>query len=137
AAPAARALDIPTLSIGSGFMQPPPGPPWPVFRDWEPVDRERLQRREAAIAAWCAAAGTWLDGDVVRLDADRSVYFTHAAFDHYGARAGRYVGPMAGCGEAPVWPSGERRVLVYLQPHYPYLDALHAALAARDDLAVL
>lgn len=138
AIPAARALGIPTIGLGSGFMQPPDGPPWPVFRDWQPVDASRIAEREGQILAWCGQAAGALDVDRVEIAPDRSLLFTYAPFDHYPARAqARYLGPMTGGGQPPCWPAGRRRVLVYLQPRYPYLDALHAALAARDDLAVL
>lgn len=138
AIPAARALRIPCLTLGSGFMQPPGGPPWPVFRDWEPVDASKIAEREERILAWSGQASEALGVGAVRLDAERSLLFTYAPFDHYPARGqASYLGPMTGTGLPPRWPAGRRRVLVYLQPRYPYLDTLHAALAARDDVAVL
>lgn len=138
AAPAARALGIPALTIGSGFMQPPPGPPWPVFRDWEPVDLQRIRQREEHIAGWCEQAASLLGRGSFGFEAERSLLFTYGPFDHYAQRHDAcYLGPMTGLGEPARWPAGRRRVFVYLQAHYPYLDALHAALAARGDLAVL
>ena len=133
AAPAARALGIRCVAIGTGFLVPPPGPPWPVFRTWEPVNAARIAQREEAVRDHARAlhAALGLHADDAFATGDAQALFTYPPLDHYPARAARpdvrNVGPMLGRGEPPVWPAGARRVLVYLPANHPLLGALEAA----------
>lgn len=138
--PAARSLGLRSVAIGTGFLVPPSGPPWPLFRTWEPDDDARRAQRDALLRQRVDALHRALDlpPQASLADGDAHALFTFAAFDHYvGRNAVTYLGPMLGRGEIPHWPQGERRVFLYLQPSYPHLAALHAALQQRTDLAVL
>ena len=137
---AARSLGLRTSAIGTGFLVPPPGPPWPLFRDWEAVDLSAVAALEQRIGAHLDQIGAALGVADVRgaLAGDRQLLFTQSALDHYPGRSGgHYVGPLAGDGVAPHWPAAPRRVFVYLQPHYAHLEPLRRALAERADLGVL
>jgi UDP:flavonoid glycosyltransferase YjiC (YdhE family) len=132
---AAARLGIPSVAIGTGFLCPPPGPPWPVFRDWEPVDVADVRAREARIAEHLAALGATPD----QLHGAASALFTWPDCDHYANRGAQahYLGPLAGTGAAPQWPAGSARILLYLQPGYAHLPLLREALSALPDVAVL
>ncbi len=138
---AAATLGLRSVAIGTGFLVPPPGPPWPLFRDWEPVDEASVRTREALLAQRLLAIGAQLGvrGDVfAALAGAAACLFTHAALDHYPVRCDpRYLGALHGTGCAPAWPGGTRRAFVYLHASYPHLDALLQALARRTDLSVL
>jgi UDP:flavonoid glycosyltransferase YjiC (YdhE family) len=136
---AARALGIPCLRIGNGFTLPP-GPPWPIFRDWEPVDSARVDQREAAIIDTLNTIGASIgvNDACAALTGDAEAVFTWPPFDHYAHRQqGVHVGALRGRGAPPAWPAGAKRVFVYLQPGYPHLALLESALRQRSDLAVL
>jgi len=138
--PAALSLGLRSVAIGTGFLVPPSGPPWPPFRTWEPDDVTRRAQRDALLRQRVDALHRALDlpPQATLPDGDAHALFTFTAFDHYAGRdAVTYVGPMLGRGEMPHWPQGERRVFLYLQPSYPHLATLHAALQQRTDLAVL
>lgn len=137
---AARALGIRCVAIGTGFLVPPPGPPWPVFRTWEAVDSARIAQRERVIAerwhAIQAALGVARHDQIDQ--GDEQALFTSAQYDHYPMRSkARYVGPMVGHGCAPCWPPGSKRVFVYLQPHPASLELLRERLVRDGDAAVL
>jgi UDP:flavonoid glycosyltransferase YjiC (YdhE family) len=139
---AAGALRLRCVAIGTGFLVPPPGPPWPPYRTWEAVDDERLAMREHQlrdrIAALRAALGLVREGALPAGDAQ--ALFTYPALDHYPARdpAGvAYVGPMLGQGGEPAWPAGSHRVLVYAPANHPLLGALHEALQEQREVAAL
>jgi hypothetical protein len=137
---AARSLDLRATAIGTGFLVPPPGPPWPLFRDWEAVDLSAVAALERRLGAHLDQIGAALGIADVRgaLAGDRQMLFTQAALDHYPGRSGaRHVGALAGEGAAPHWPATPRRVFVYLQPYYAHLEPLRRALAERADAGVL
>lgn len=152
AAPAAAALGLPCVAIGTGFLTPPAGPPWPVFRTWEGVDSARLAARESTLAARLQAVRDALaprepsanGAQRVAVDASPAVsahaLFTYPALDHYPQRdpgGVHYVGPLLGRGAVPRWPAGARRVFVYLPATHAALDALDTALRGVGALAVL
>lgn len=137
---AAASLGLRSVAIGTGFLVPPDGPPWPVFRDWEPVDMAAIAARQDAVAARIDEIGAALgvDVDPATFGGSAHCLFTRPPLDHYPQRRrGEHVGPLAGTGAAPAWPAGPRRAFVYLQPDYPHLGSLLAALSRRADVAVL
>lgn len=131
----AARLGIPSVAIGTGFLCPPPGPPWPLFRDWEAVDVADVRAREVRICEHLAA----IDATPDQLHGTASAMFTWRDCDHYPGRGGQvqYLGPLAGNGTAAQWPPGSPRILLYLQPGYAHLPLLHAALQTLPDAAVL
>lgn len=133
---AARKLGLRTSAYGTGFMLPP-GPPWPRFRDWEPVDAARLAAREAQMAEHLAAVGSTPD----QLRAECEALLTWPAFDHFPQRqGGSYFGPLtAAATQSPQWLTLRPRIFAYLHGHYPQLGPVLAALGAlaADTLVVI
>jgi len=136
---AAALIEIPSVGIGTGFLCPPAGPRWPIFRTWEAVDEASVRERELKIAERIDDIGAGRLG-VRDLNGCASALYTFASCDHYPDRQGEahcYLGPLRGTGNAPRWPHGKRRILVYLQPNYVHLELLRAALLAHSEAAVL
>jgi UDP:flavonoid glycosyltransferase YjiC (YdhE family) len=129
---AARVRGCRGIAIGTGFLVPPAGPPWPAFRDWEAIDRTHVAAIEQRVVEHFSQAVGGAAG-CEALGGDRALLFTRADLDHYPERGNaHYVGALLGAGVAPAWPATGPRVFVYLQPHYPRWAELLAALAARS-----
>jgi UDP:flavonoid glycosyltransferase YjiC (YdhE family) len=98
---AARCLDLPALSVGAGFCIAPAWAPWPGFRHWAPVPRERLLAAEyralLASNAALAARGRTPMGSMAELyAASAPVLTTWPALDPYAhfRRDAAYLGPV-------------------------------------------
>ena len=122
---ACRGLEAVRVLYGVGFSLPPREHPFPNFRTWESVPRERLERSDAQVLD----AMNWvlkklrlrpLDAAHELFDVDEEFLCTFAELDHYIARSGAsYCGPVfdRGDGAQPRWPEdGAKRVYVHLAP---------------------
>jgi UDP:flavonoid glycosyltransferase YjiC (YdhE family) len=136
---AARTLGIPCARFGNGFAVPPRVTPLPSFRFDQQVPAARIAQADARVLAstnevlrrFGAAPLERLAG---LFECAEEFLCTFPELDHYGARAGAgYWGPrfQATSGARVQWPAGEgKRVLVYVKPTLPQLDALITALAS-------
>lgn len=139
---AARGLPLRRASFGAAFLHPPAVQPWPVFRDWEPVDPQRVRSGEAQVLAACnavlqALAAPPLGALHELMAVDVAFLLTWPELDPYGADApGRpgvqYWGPMPtpDSGAPAHWPDGPGPALFgYLQADYGALPAVLQQLA--------
>lgn len=139
---AARTLDIPVITVGSGFCVPPRVNPVPNMRPWMPVPTERLAEADRIVTK---SINTILEhyarpplGFLAELfDVQANLLCTFPEFDHYQPRIpelqrGMYVGPIIETrqGEPLAWPDGiGKKVLVYLRPETRDWEAIMHALA--------
>jgi hypothetical protein len=141
---AARALNVPSIRIGTGFFAPPANAETPCFRDWHATDALRTRTVErhvlavvnAALTACGVAESTSL-ADAIAPDLD--LIASAPELDCYASLRPSgsvvYVGHEAivGQGVAPRWPSatgdGVRRIVAYLKRDYGALAAVLDQLA--------
>ncbi|HYC47701.1 MAG TPA: nucleotide disphospho-sugar-binding domain-containing protein [Burkholderiales bacterium] len=135
---AARGLPIARIQYGVGFSIPPRVSPFPSFRTWESVPRERLETSDATVLANINRALEQstlppLSALTGMLDAERELLCTFRELDHYPQRQGAdYHGPvyMDVSGAVPTWPdAGTSRVFVYLRPGRDNMQRVARALA--------
>ena len=134
---AARALGLPTMILGSGFMVPAPGVPSPGF--FPNVPAPALQAAEdrfvANVNAALQALGAVPIASLHELYAQgEQVLTTFEELDPFAPRAqGRYVGPMYALGKQAriewLHDTGQR-IFAYLRPEVPSCEELLAALQA-------
>ena len=138
---AAATLELPRVTIGTGFSQPCLGEPLPALRPWEPSDTKVLRaiddRVVNSVRAAFAGVSERAPGHAADLfDANAHLLCTFAELDPFGARAGvEYLGPQgdAASGVNLQWPGhGRRRVFAYLKPRDARFPAVIAALARLD-----
>ena len=131
---AARTLEIPQFSIGTGFVQPPHVSPLPVMAPWRERPAGSLESFEQALVARANGVLTRLAGrpltSLSALFADLNANFlnTFPELDHYTAREeGIYTGPLnlspgpdpsgPAAGEPVPWPPGTGpKIFAYLKP---------------------
>lgn len=137
---AAGFAGIPRATVGSGFAMPPPGDPVPALRPWAGVEAGVLKAIDDRLVATVrSAAGKSArgiaDGPSI-FQAEAHILCTFPEIDPFGPREGvAYLGPPAsdeGGMEVSWEGSAPQRLLAYLKPDLPYLDALLAALARLD-----
>jgi UDP:flavonoid glycosyltransferase YjiC (YdhE family) len=135
---AAAALDLPRVTIGTGFSQPRIGSPLPALRPWAVSDANVLQALDDRIVASVRAALTGISAHPPRdaaglFDASAHLLCTFAELDPFGPRTDvEYVGPQgdAVSGASLDWPEGAGpRVLAYLKASDARFPAALAALA--------
>jgi UDP:flavonoid glycosyltransferase YjiC (YdhE family) len=123
---------------GLGFCSPPRVSPFPSFRTWEEVPRERLERSDAQVLAtmnWALEKlGLRHLGAAHEIfNIDDEFLCTFPELDHYGIRPDApYCGPVfvRDEGAEPVWPEqGKKRVYVSLRPETRALAALGEMLS--------
>lgn len=136
---AARALGLPAMILGSGFMVPAPGVPSPGF--FPDAPRPALQEAERHFVANVNIALQGLGVAPIASLQDlyargEQVLTTFEELDPFVPRQqGRYVGPMYALGrQASVAWQGEagQRVFAYLRPEVPSCEDLLAALQASQ-----
>lgn len=145
---AAKPFSFAKADIGTGYEMPPLSSPLPPLRYWEPVEEDRIARRENEVLDTINAAlrllgqaplGKFLDA----YDGFTRFLTTFEELDHYKDRKGeRFVGSLfttqAG---APIkWHDGaEKRIFAYLRPgaksFMPALDVL-STLPERYDVII-
>jgi len=134
---AARALGLPAMILGSGFMVPAPGVPSPGFFPDAPA--HALREAEDLFAANVNAALQRLGvAPIASLEAlyaqGEQVLTTFEELDPFAPRRqGRYVGPMYALGRQAgvAWQGGDApRIFAYLRPEVPSCEDLLAALQA-------
>ena len=134
---AARALGLPTMILGSGFMVPAPAVPSPGFFPDAPA--AALQAAEDRFVANVNAALQALGSAPVASLRDlyaqgEQVLTTFEELDPFGPRGqARYVGPMYALGRQTrvEWQGGHaRRIFAYLRPEVPSCENLLEALQA-------
>jgi UDP:flavonoid glycosyltransferase YjiC (YdhE family) len=134
---AARVLGLRVEVIGPPFSVPPAVSPLPSIRPWEQISRERLLEADMRVLnvmnAVLAELGASPLPDVASMFAGITPHITaFAELDCYGARTSvNYVGPIAARGSYPrvEWQRTEsKRVLAYLHPSLPGLEALLQAI---------
>ena len=134
---AARALGLPTMILGSGFMLPAPTVPSPGFFPGAPA--AALQAAEDRFVANVNSTLQVLGGATIAslrdlYDHGEQVLTTFEELDPFAPRGqGRYVGPMYALGrqERVDWQgAGTHRVFAYLRPEVPSCENLLAALQA-------
>lgn len=134
---AARGRPMRRALIGNGFFLPPAQQPMPGFREWEPVDPQRLAYTEAHALAACntvlAGIGAAPLAALHELTAaDENFLLTWPELDHYGTggqgRPGaRYWGllPARAQGVPAAWSDGDGpRLFAYLRGDYPAIDTV-------------
>lgn len=140
---AARALGLPTMILGSGFMVPAPAVPSPGFFPDAPA--AALQAAEDRLMARINGALQVLGSAPVASMRDlyaqgEQVLTTFEELDPFAPRAqARYVGPMYALGrQARVeWQAREaRRIFAYLRPEVPSCENLLEALQASQSEVV-
>ena len=142
---AARTLGIPSFEISQGFHAPPPAMPSPPLRDWEPAPRARLEAADRRVlevinsvlsgygARPLATIGELFDGRLMLLTyPEIDIYPERGLSDYYGITD-------SGEGKAvPDWPEGSGpRLFAYLYTYFKGLDPLLAAIAARNQPALV
>lgn len=142
---AAGMARVPRVTVGSGFSLPPPGDPIPALRDatgtapgvLRAIDDRLLMRLRAAVGG---AAGVAASARAF-FDAESHLLCTFAEIDPFGAREGvEYLGPPGNVNQGleVAWQTeGKPRVLAYLKPGAPRVDAVVAGLQALDAEVVL
>jgi UDP:flavonoid glycosyltransferase YjiC (YdhE family) len=122
---ASRELDAARVLHGVGFCSPPRVSPFPNFRSWEEVPRERLEQSDERVLSTINSVLGKLNlrslGALHELfDVDEDFLCTFPELDHYASRPdANYQGPlfMREEGMVPVWPEhGHKRVYVYVRP---------------------
>ena len=136
---AARALGLPTMILGSGFMVPAPAVPSPGF--FPGVPPAALQAAEdrfvGNVNTALQALGSTPIASLSELYAQgEQVLTTFEELDPFGPRPqARYVGPMYALGRQTRvdWRGGAaRRVFAYLRPEVPSCENLLEALQASQ-----
>jgi UDP:flavonoid glycosyltransferase YjiC (YdhE family) len=136
---AARTMQLPRVTYGNGFFNPPRLSPLPPFRVDTPVDPARVAAADAAVLAQVNAAMARLGAPPLarladQFEANEDFLCTFPELDHYGTRGvSGFWGPRlrTDLGNPMDWPEGRgKRLLVYVQSSLPQLDALIAQLAA-------
>jgi UDP:flavonoid glycosyltransferase YjiC (YdhE family) len=137
---AARALGLPAMILGSGFMVPAPGVPSPGFFPNAP--RQALQDAEdrfvanvnQALGGLGGSGGAPIESLQGLYAQGEQVLTTFEELDPFAPREqGRYVGPMYALGRqaSVAWQGqGGQRVFAYLRPEVPSCEELLAALQA-------
>lgn len=138
---AAGIARVPRITVGSGFALPPPGDPVPALRSWAAADPKVLQALDDRLAARLrSAAGPALQGVAFSarsfFEAETHLLCTFPEIDPFGPREGvEYLGPPGNVnrGLDVSWNGADgARVLAYLKPGAPRVDAVLAALASLD-----
>ena len=137
---ASQGLPARRVSLGTGFVNPPPLDPLPDLRPTSGYpDRLRLNETRVRdtlngyLHRHSESPLPSLAALFRRVDAE--LLTSYPELDHFPEReGGDYVGTWnADQGEAPVWPAGEGpRLFAYLKP-FPGLAALLRGLAARGN----
>ena len=134
---AARALGLPTMILGSGFMVPAPEVPSPgFFPDASPAALQDAEDRFVAnVNLALSALGSAPIVSLRDLYAQgEQVLTTFEELDPFGPRThARYVGPMYALGRQTriEWQGGAaRRIFAYLRPEVPSCENLLEALQA-------
>jgi hypothetical protein len=135
---AARGLGIRTAQIGSGFFSPPRISPFPIFRNWEEIDAQRVGSNEELVLRHINDAlersGTSTLSDLLDLflGINKDFLCTWKELDTYPERAAPdYHGPIfaADMGQRLKWIRRKgSRVFLYLKPDYPYIHELMKGL---------
>ena len=135
---------IPRITVGSGFALPPPGNPIPALRPGAATDPAALRAiDDRLLMRLRGAAGITTVASSARafFEAESHLLCTFAEIDPFGAREGvEYLGPPGNVnrGLDVAWQTeGKPRVLAYLKPGAPRIDAVIAGLAALDAEVVL
>ena len=134
---AARALGLPTMILGSGFMLPAPVVPSPAFFPDAPAAalQETEDRFVANVNTALQALGSAPIASLRDLYAyGEQVLTTFEELDPFAPRGqARYVGPMYALGRQTrvEWQGGAtRRIFAYLRPEVPSCENLLQALQA-------
>ena len=142
---AARTLGIPSFEISQGFHAPPPVMPSPPLRHWEPAPRARLEASDRRVLQ---VINTVLSGYGARpittlgeLFAGRLMLLTYPELDIYPERGPSDYYGITDSGEGravPDWPEAAGpRLFAYLYAYFKGLDPLLAAVAARQQPALV
>lgn len=138
---AARILGIPVATVGIGFYLPPDTAPLPLFRDWEPIPKGRVEHSEGEVlrnvnAVLQMNGAPPVERLAIILRGERPLLCTWPELDHYRRGAlpegERYHGPtfLPSGGQAPTWPPGDGpRVFAYVRSAHPDHAAVLQALA--------
>lgn len=138
---AAATLEIPRVTIGTGFSQPRLAEPLPALRPWARSDPNVLRAIDDRVLNSVRAALAGVSERVPRsaaglFDANAHLLCTFAEIDPFGTRADvEYMGPQgdAASGAAVDWPTRPgARVLAYLKPGDARFAAVMDALARLD-----
>lgn len=129
---AARSLGIHSAAIGIGFSMPPDVSPMPSMRDWETVQRGRIDAADrqmlTSINSVLQSTGTApLQRAAQALQGDSPLLLTWPELDHYGRdslpKGQQWWGPsmLPQAGSAPTWPQVEAgpKVFAYLKTEHP------------------
>ena len=142
---AARVLGLRVEVIGPPFSVPPAVSPLPSIRPWDQITHEQLLEADTRVLnvmnAVLAELGASPLPDVASMFAGITPHITcFAELDCYGARASvNYIGPIATRSSNPriEWQrTGSKRVLAYLHPWLPGLEALLQAIQQAEVEAI-
>jgi len=140
---AAGMARIPRITVGSGFALPPPGDPIPSFRPGpgEAVLRAIDDRLLARLHAAAGPSAAGISSARAFFDAESHLLCTFPEVDPFGEREGvEYLGPPGNVnrGLDVAWQTeGKPRVLAYLRPDAPRVEAVIAGLQSLDGEVVL
>ncbi len=140
---AARTLDLPTVTVGSGFCVPPRVNPTPNMRPWMQAPMPRMIEADKlatdSINKVLERYGRPPIGSLAELfDVRANLLCTFPEFDHYQPRIpelqnGLYCGPIieTSRGDPITWPDTPgKKVLVYLRPETRDMEAILQSLVA-------
>ena len=118
---AARALRIPVVSIGTGFINPPGTNTFPPFFPEKPSPEINLSEQILdvinKILTFFQAEPFEVIGDI--FSSATQLLCTFSELDHYGVRSGgNYCGPLYAdeVGDVFSWPNAEKKIFAYLTP---------------------
>jgi UDP:flavonoid glycosyltransferase YjiC (YdhE family) len=145
AALAARAADLPLVTLGLGFEVPPPTEPLPSIRPWQGTSHERLAFLERTLLAVLNEVLRDMSGPPLtalhQLFPPAGIALaTFPELDHHRGelRQGQFVGTMHSTPQHALkvaWADSRRpRMLAYLSPATRGLEAVLAALRATGSL---
>ncbi|MEI8363314.1 MAG: nucleotide disphospho-sugar-binding domain-containing protein [Betaproteobacteria bacterium] len=141
---AAKILNLPVVTIGTGFYTPPQLNPLPSIRPWLQNNNQRLlesdNRITKTINSVLSAYGTKPIESLADLfKVTKNFFFTYPELDHYRNRVvsnlNEYVGPIFDMsrGSEVSWPNDSNvKVFVYLRPDFRDCELVIRALHLLD-----
>lgn len=138
---AARGMNIPKVTLGSGFFVPPKTDPFTPFHYWRQNNIEKQKMQELQILSSVNQVLDKISVPVMSslqelFDVDYNVITSFPEYDHYPSRINaEYAGPISVSdeGEIPTWPSdGEKHIFVYVISRFAGINHLIEGLLATN-----
>ncbi|QDD11054.1 glycosyltransferase [Candidatus Methylopumilus planktonicus] len=141
---AARILNLPVMTIGTGFYTPPSINPLPSIRPWLQNDNQRLLNSDIRVTKTINSAISSYGAEPIASLADlfkvhKNFFFTYPELDHYHNRAinniDEFIGPIFDMSRGPEvsWTYNSNvKVFVYLRPNFRDCELVIRALQQLD-----